>query len=63
MRHTFASNAIAASIATFEIPRRDEHQRDANRKTHGHLLPDAIDRARAALDAWEAPVSVAGQKN
>ena len=32
-------------------------------KTYGHLLPDAIDRARVALDAWEARVSVATQKN
>jgi hypothetical protein len=50
-------------IRTFEIARVMSTSVLQIEKTHGHLLPDAIDRARAALDAWEAPVSVAGQKN
>jgi integrase len=63
MRHTFASNAIAAGIPTFEIARVMRTSVLQIEKTYGHLLPDAIDRARAALDAWEARVSVATQKN
>lgn len=63
MRHTFASNAIAAGIPTFEIARVMGTSVLQIEKTYGHLLPDAIDRARAALDAWEALVSVATKKN
>jgi integrase len=63
LRHSFASNAIAAGIATFEIARVMGTSVVQIEKTNGHRLPDAIDRARAALDAWEARVSVATQKN
>ena len=31
-------------------------------KTYGHLLPDAIDRARVALDAWEARAAAAANE-
>jgi hypothetical protein len=54
MRHTFASNALAAGIATFEVARVMGTSVEMIEKTYGHLLPDAIDRARAALDAYEA---------
>lgn len=54
LRHTFASNAIAAGIATFEIARVMGTSVLQIEKTYGHLLPDAIDRARQALDAWAA---------
>jgi integrase len=54
MRHTFAANAIAAGIATFEIARVMGTSVTQIEKTYGHLLPDAIDRARQALDTWEA---------
>jgi integrase len=53
-RHTFAANCIAAGIATFEIARVMGTSVLQIEKTYGHLLPDAIDRARLALDAWEA---------
>jgi hypothetical protein len=42
MRHTFASNAIAAGIATFEIARVMGTSVVQIEKTYGHLLPDAI---------------------
>jgi len=61
MRHTFASNAIAAGIATFEIARVMGTSVVQIEKTYGHLLPDAIDRARVALDAWEARSTAAHQ--
>jgi hypothetical protein len=59
MRHTFAANAIAAGIATFEIARVMGTSVLQIEKTYGHLLPDAIDRARIALDAWEAKAAAA----
>ena len=54
LRHTFAANCIAAGIATFEIARVMGTSVQMIEKTYGHLLPDAVDRARLALDAWEA---------
>jgi integrase len=59
LRHTFAANAIAAGIATFEIARVMGTSVLQIEKTYGHLLPDAIDRARIALDAWEAKTAAA----
>jgi integrase len=59
MRHTFASNAIAAGIATFEIAKVMGTSVMQIEDTYGHLLPDAIDRARTALDAWEARANAA----
>jgi integrase len=54
MRHTFASFAIAAGIPTFEIARMMGTSIEQIEKTYGHLLPDALDRGRAALEAFEA---------
>ena len=54
MRHTFASFAIAAGIATVEIARMMGTSIEQIEKTYGHLLPDAIDRAQAALAAFDA---------
>jgi integrase len=53
MRHTFASVAIAAGIPTFEIARMLGTSVLMIEKTYGHLLADALDRGRAALDAFE----------
>ena len=55
LRHTFASFAIAAGIATFEIARMIGTSIEQIEKTYGHLLPDALDRGRAALEAFDAP--------
>ena len=57
MRHTFASFAIAAGIATFEIARMMGTSVEQIEKTYGHLLPDALDRGRAALEAFDTASS------
>jgi integrase len=54
MRHTFASFAIAAGIATFEIARMMGTSIEQIEKTYGHLLPDALERGRLALEAFDA---------
>jgi integrase len=54
MRHTFASFAIAAGIPTFEIARMMGSSIEQIEATYGHLLPDALDRGRAALEAFDA---------
>jgi integrase len=52
LRHTFASFAIAAKVATFELARFMGTSVKQIDETYGHLLPDAHDRAPAALDAF-----------
>jgi integrase len=52
LRHTFASFAIAAKVPTFELARFMGTSVKQIDDTYGHLLPDAHDRARAALDAF-----------
>jgi len=54
LRHTFASFAIAAGIATFEIARMMGTSIEQIEKTYGHLLPDALERGRAALEAFDS---------
>ena len=54
LRHTFASFAIAAGIPTFEIARMMGTSIEQIEKTYGHLLPDALDRGRAALEAFDS---------
>jgi integrase len=54
LRHTFASFAIAAKVPTFEHARFIGTSVKQIDETYGHLLPDAHDRARAALDAFGA---------
>ena len=54
MRHTFASFAIAAGIPTFEIARMMGTSIEQIEKTYGHLLPDALERGRVALEAFDA---------
>jgi integrase len=53
LRHTFVSECIAAGIATFEIARMAGTSVLQIEKTDGHLLPDAIERGRDALDAFD----------
>jgi integrase len=54
MRHTFASFAIAAGISTFELARYMGTSVLQIDKTYGHLLPDSVARATAAIDAYDA---------
>ena len=59
LRHTYASFAIASGVSLFELARfmgTSVAQIDA---TYGHLLPDARERAKSALDAFVATSDVA----
>jgi hypothetical protein len=44
--------AIAAGVSLFELARFMGTSVEQIDKTYGHLLPDALDRTRAALDAF-----------
>ena len=63
MRHTFISECIAAGIATFEIARMAGTSVLQIEKTYGHLLPDAIGRGRAALEAFDTRASESEEAN
>lgn len=52
LRHTYASFAIAAGVSLFELARFMGTSVEQIDRTYGHLLPDAIDRTRAALDTF-----------
>jgi integrase len=52
LRHTFASFSIAAGVSLFELSRLMGTSPAMLDRTYGHMLPDALDRARSALDAF-----------
>jgi len=52
LRHTYATFGIAAGVSLFELARFMGTSVEQIDKTYGHLLPDALDRTRAALDAF-----------
>ena len=52
LRHTFATFGIAAGIGLFELTRLMGTSVEQIDRTYGHLLPDSVDRARSALDAF-----------
>jgi len=52
MRHTYASLSIAAGVSLFELSRLMGTSPAMLDRTYGHLLPDALDRARSALDSF-----------
>jgi integrase len=54
LRHTYASLSIAAGVSLFELSRFMGTSPQMLDKTYGHLLPDALDRTRSALDAFIA---------
>ncbi|HET8527420.1 MAG TPA: site-specific integrase, partial [Gaiellaceae bacterium] len=54
MRHTYASMSIAAGVNLFEVARFMGTSVAMIEKTYGHLLPDALDRTRSALDSFIA---------
>ena len=54
LRHTFATFAIAAGIGLFELARLMGTSVEQIDRTYGHLLPDSLERARAALDTFAA---------
>ena len=54
LRHTFASFSIAAGVQLFELARFMGTSVEQIDRTYGHLLPDSLDRTRAALDSFAA---------
>ena len=52
LRHIYASLSIAAGVSLFELSRLMGTSPAMLDKTYGHMLPDALDRARSALDAF-----------
>jgi integrase len=52
LRHTFATLAIAAGVSLFELARFMGTSVEQIDRTYGHLLPDALDRTRQALDSF-----------
>jgi integrase len=52
--HTFATFAIAAGVSLFELARFMGTSVEQIDRAYGHLLPDSLDRARTALDAFAA---------
>jgi integrase len=57
LRHTYASLSIAAGVSLFELCRLMGTSPAMLDRTYGHLLPDALDRARTALDAFVVSVT------
>jgi integrase len=51
LRHTFASNALAAGISIFELSRFMGTSLAMIDKTYGHLVRDSFESARSRLDA------------
>ena len=54
LRHTYASWSLAAGVGLFELARLMGTSVEQIGKTYGHLLPDSLDRARVALDTFNA---------
>lgn len=52
MRHTYASMSIAAGVSLFELSQLMGTSPGMIDKTYGHMLPDALDRERSALDEF-----------
>ena len=52
LRHTFAAWSIAAGIGLFELARVMGTSIEQIDRTYGQLLPDSLDRARTALEAF-----------
>lgn len=52
MPPTYASLSIAAGVSLFEPSRLMGTSPTILDKTYGHMLPDALDRVRSALDAF-----------
>jgi integrase len=59
LRHTYATFAIAAGVSLFELARFMGTSVEQIDKTYGHLLPDALDRTRRALDAFTSTATEA----
>jgi integrase len=62
MRHTYASLSIAAGVSLFELSRLMGTSPGMIDKTYGHMLPDALDRARSALDTFITTAAEAAEE-
>jgi integrase len=58
LRHTFASNALAAGVGTFEPARYMGTSVEMIERTYGHLVEGADDAFRARLDAFAATLEM-----
>jgi len=54
LRHTFASNALAAGVGTFELARYMGTSVEMIERTYGHLVSGADDAFRSRLDTFTA---------
>jgi integrase len=54
MRDTHATLSIAAGVSLFELSRLMGTSPAMLDRTYRHLFPDALDRARSALDSFVA---------
>jgi integrase len=61
LRHTFASFAIVAGVPLFELARFMGTSVEQIDRTYGHLLPDALERTRSAIDAFVAGEEAAAE--
>ena len=52
MRHTYAALAIASGVSIYELARFMGSSALQVDRCYGHLLPDSIDRTRAAMNAY-----------
>jgi integrase len=52
LRHAYATFGIAAGVSLFELARFMGTSVEQIDRTYGHLLPDALDRTRQAMDAF-----------
>jgi integrase len=57
MRHTYATDSIAAGVDLFTLSRRMGTSLEQIDKTYGHLTHDAVDRELELLDAWDGTAS------
>lgn len=57
LRHTFASNALAAGVGTFELARVMGTSLEMIERTYGHLVRGADDAFRSRLDVFAAGLS------
>jgi hypothetical protein len=53
MRHFFISQAIAAGIPSYEIAKMAGTSGTQIEAAYVHAFPDAIERGRVALEAWD----------
>jgi integrase len=63
LRHTYASIAIAAGVSLFELARFMGTSVEQIDRTYGHLLPDAIDRTRSAIDSFVSGLRPAAEES